>query len=603
MINLILIGIISGVTIGAGISLGEILSQHYIPNETFRLALMSLSHYTTKYLILMFCAIIAEGCFFRFCHTISHSKKNRKVFITDLVIANIPLTAVIIYFLADYNQSDFKPADILHMFFSSASAETHYPFASNYLPTFVTALAITACITPLFYLIIRRLTMHSAFKQHLLRTGAFCLAVFVFIKGLDTFVRYAYKPSSPNIVIIVIDTLRADHLPFYGYHRNTAPFLSRLAEQGVLFNNAYACSSWTAPSTASLFTSYYPFQHGVLTGMRATERLSRDSNTMHINKIPNQISTIAEILKDKGYDTFGISDNLNICEAEGFTQGFDYFETYHYEGGKAVNEKLKEWTPRIKKGKFFLYVHYMDPHKPYHRHTPWFTEQETPLQNAIAAYDSEINYVDTMIKDVFDMLSFNTGAFVIITSDHGEAFEEHGHSGHGKSLYNEEIHIPLILYFPEKNYAGTIDQNISLVDIVPTISYLIGNSPDKSREGTNLIALIDNDSSDTGRPIYVHLLNKKPGGKETIKEVETFAVLRHEWKYLRQNTVPPLLFNRKEDPSEHINMIDREKDLAFSLQAILDDFLSNCRRFTQTFHKIQVFRKQYEHLKSLGYIH
>ena len=173
-------------------------------------------------------------------------------------------------------------------------------------------------------------------------------------------------PARPNIVLVVIDTLRADHLPFYGYPKETTPFLSELAAQGVVFENAYAASSWTSPATASIFTSLYPFQHGVTMGLLAQMQLIKKDPRIKVNRIPKELTTLPEALRINGYRTFGVSDNFNISENQGFGQGFDRFLSFSHRGGQFINEQILQLKKEILAGgKYFLYVHYNDPHRPY----------------------------------------------------------------------------------------------------------------------------------------------------------------------------------------------------------------------------------------------
>lgn len=153
-----------------------------------------------------------------------------------------------------------------------------------------------------------------------------------------------------NIVLIVIDTLRPDHLPFYGYSIDTAPFLNELSAKSVVFENAYAASSWTAPAAASIFTSLYPIQHGVVTGMRAHDIVTEENQSITLNRIPDKLSTIAEVLKGAGFKTYAVADNVNISEEMGFDQGFDKFVNFQYVTAEGVNENLLKWEKDIKKG-------------------------------------------------------------------------------------------------------------------------------------------------------------------------------------------------------------------------------------------------------------
>ena len=156
--------------------------------------------------------------------------------------------------------------------------------------------------------------------------------------------------APPNVVLIVIDTLRADRLPFHGYGSNTAPFLSRLAAQGVVFENAHSTSAWTAPAMASMFTSLYPFQHHVVSGLDATLKLQRSGATIELNCIPDELETLPEAMKRAGYATFGIASNFNLGDAMGFSSGFDtYAHLRTSQTAGIVNSKLFEWEQRTRK--------------------------------------------------------------------------------------------------------------------------------------------------------------------------------------------------------------------------------------------------------------
>ena len=215
--------------------------------------------------------------------------------------------------------------------------------------------------------------------------------------------------NEPNVVLIVLDTLRADHLPFYGYKKKTAPFLSEIASRSIIFENAYSASSWTAPATASIFTSLYPFQHGVTTGLKTSKFFK-----IKLNRIPEKIKTITEILKENGYKTYGVADNINICKDEGFTQGFDRFKLLPYEFETKTNIQLEKWAEEIKaQKKYFLYIHYNDCHLPYHKRSPWYQKKENERDDLISCYDSEINYVDAKIKKMYELFGWDKNTMLI----------------------------------------------------------------------------------------------------------------------------------------------------------------------------------------------
>ena len=254
-----------------------------------------------------------------------------------------------------------------------------------------------------------------------------------------------------NIVLITIDTLRADHLSCYGYERETSPHMDKIAEEGILFKNVIAPSSWTAPSMVSLFTSTYPVNHGVVYGLQWKRK-----NKYSQDAFSEKLTTLPEILKTHGYTTFGVSSNHNLTADLGFARGFHYFE---YAGNAnpadCVNKIVSSWEDKIKGvKKFFLWVHYMDPHHPYHDRFPWIAQYSSPsltrtlnftdkssrelnrliptfkenpqhLSNLIALYDSEINYVDSHVGELIQKFELEKNTLLIIASDHGEEFLEH----------------------------------------------------------------------------------------------------------------------------------------------------------------------------------
>jgi len=288
-------------------------------------------------------------------------------------------------------------------------------------------------------------------------------SIYVVIIFLVTFVDLALpsddllggKPKNNfNIVLITIDALRADHLSCYGYDRNTSPNIDKIAQKGIIFKNAIAPSSYTVPSMASLFTSLYPTNHGVLYG-RLSDIYPDDfrkfeKNINHV--IPDKFTTLAEILKIHGYTTFGISSNLLLDKQTGFAKGFDYFEHPHSAPASYINKIVLSLEDEIRKSdKFFLWVHYLDPHFPYLPRDPWierYTSKELTqklklsekkyneflkliptlkknhqaLSNLIALYDSEINFVDFHVGELIQKLDLDKGTLIIITSDHGEDF-------------------------------------------------------------------------------------------------------------------------------------------------------------------------------------
>lgn len=299
--------------------------------------------------------------------------------------------------------------------------------------------------------------------------------------------RPAARSDAPNVLLVVFDTLRADHVTSYGYGRETTPTLTRLAREGVQFNWALASSSWTLPSHASLLTGLYPREHGAA-----------------LEPLQPSVPTLPSALAGNGYRTGAISANtLVFSRAQGFSVGFDYFSDSFYSvadsaartyyGGqvkkriltplgwadypgrrraKDVTAAALEWIAADESRPFFLMVNYFDMHDPYLPPAPWrsrFSAAETPggrlnsrlgraegltasdVQSEIDAYDGAIAYADHWFGELLDgleALEQLDGTVVVATSDHGESFGEHELFGHGMSLRLEQIHVPLIMRYP-----------------------------------------------------------------------------------------------------------------------------------------------------------
>jgi arylsulfatase A-like enzyme len=336
-------------------------------------------------------------------------------------------------------------------------------------------------------------------------------------------------PGAPNILLIVVDTLRADHLSAYGYSRPTSPGLARIASQGLLFKNAVSASSWTLPSHASMLTGLYPHDHHADGGL----------------DLGPGYRTLAEALQAHGYQTAAFSGNgPTFSRRNGFGRGFVHFEDdfqnlgslsretfYGYRVGtrlsrlhllrnmpgrvsaEEINQHALQWIDSRSRP-FFVVLNYLDAHDPYlppdpylhlytkvRRPNKWYSEHWesfehlTPeeKQAELDAYDGAINYIDAKIAYLLQKLSqrgLGKNTLVIITADHGEAFGEHGLMNHGNSLYRELIHVPLIFWEPGQIQAGKVVADpVSLTALPATVLDLIGDSGQQQFPGPSLTEL------------------------------------------------------------------------------------------------------------------
>lgn len=303
-------------------------------------------------------------------------------------------------------------------------------------------------------------------------------------------------PSRPNVILIIVDTLRADHLSTYGYERETSPVIDAFADENLKFTLAMATAPWTAPSVASIFTGLYPTAHGVGGHIGPDEAEDGRAKAAILHE---SFETLAEALGRNGYVTAGITGNAWVADYLGFAQGFDEFITLDDRPANHINfysmKLIKAFTEQSQP--FLLFVHYMDPHKPYDPPYDSPVEFREPLRETphvpsqarhIDLYDAEIGYVDSQIGKLFEQLrdrGLYRDAVIVLVSDHGEQFREHGEIGHGQNVFNYHLHVPLILKAP--GLQGRVNEVVSIMDIYPTILELTRTSPAGEYQGVSLL--------------------------------------------------------------------------------------------------------------------
>lgn len=330
----------------------------------------------------------------------------------------------------------------------------------------------------------------------------------------------AAKTDKPPIVLFVIDTLRADHVGAYGYARPTTPNLDQFAAKALRFNHAYATASWTVPSMSSLFTGVYPWDHGVTKAELVNVQEIEYQLTLN-----DQFQTLAEALRDAGYETFGVSGNYHMHEKYGMAQGFAHYKTFAFRDRDQVDMQVKDWLEQLRRvrqqGKpYFLYVHYFDPHHPYlavdpfirewlpkfdeeelkkivlenfaeEANTGYFQKNPDKMQILIDLYDSEVKAADDSVGRWLRELPDIDQSLVVITSDHGEAFGDHDNLIHGRDLYNETLRVPLLVKFPGwKNPGAAVDTHVSLIDLYPTLAGVARAEKPTYLAGVDLIPLL-----------------------------------------------------------------------------------------------------------------
>lgn len=301
-------------------------------------------------------------------------------------------------------------------------------------------------------------------------------------------------PEAPNIVLIVIDTLRADHLGCYGYFRDTSPNIDAFARDAIMFENAFAPMATTLPSHVSMFTGLYPLEHGV------------EANVRHGGKPfgwnPN-IRSVAELARDAGYATAGFVSALPLKRDVGFGVGFDVYvePPGHRQRAEETNAAALPWLERAGKKPFFLFVHFYDPHnQPYMSGPPYSTmfqadealkawareraipalverdqcRPRTPTYETMNRYDGEIRYADEQVGRLLGKLrelGLWENSVICFTSDHGEGLNQHDWPVHGR-VWREQLHVPLLLRLPPRfrpKAPRRVTELVSLIDLFPTI--------------------------------------------------------------------------------------------------------------------------------------
>ncbi|MBM3307963.1 MAG: sulfatase-like hydrolase/transferase [Candidatus Eisenbacteria bacterium] len=408
------------------------------------------------------------------------------------------------------------------------------------------------------------------------------------------------KPArQPNVVLIVIDSLRADHLAYYGYDVDTTPFLSTVIPRGVAFRRVHSTSSWAAPAAASLVTSLYPAQHGVHSGVLATRTLQDIDPRVTLNRLPAGVGTMAEALRGAGYSTWGVSDDVDVSPDLGFDRGFDRFEHRTEIGASVVNAIVRGWAGEIRgAAPYFLYIHYSDPRRPYVTRAPWYTPRRREREDAMAAYDSEISYVDDHVRALYELLGWDRDTWLIVMSVHGEEFRDHGDWYHGRTLHGEVLSVPLIFASAAGDLKPRrVEEPISIVDVLPTVREIAGLAPDPADMGLSLMPVIRGDASPSlDRVVFAELRSPPWYGGREIK-----AAMRGHLKYVLTLPDREELFNIAADPGESRDLAWNRPDLRAELRGEIERLEAEAPRYADEPLRVVIDPRTVERLRSAVY--
>lgn len=463
---------------------------------------------------------------------------------------------------------------------------------------------------------LRRNTVHLRTARRLCALAA-PLALILFLRTLpeaSAGEAPARRHERPDVILISLDTTRADHLSLYGYPLPTSPHLARLARTAVVFENAKTVIPLTGPSHASVFTSLFPHQHGTFR-----------------NGIPLKpaFHTMAEILREHGYDTAAFISGWTLREKiAGLDQGFRVYDqrmTHRYKllnrerlAEEVTDEALAFIASRKPDRPLFLFVHYFDAHDPYRRHPGTWDDLQrqnealpAPVSERVLSYDNELAYVDGQLGRLLDGLRSSgmlDEAILIVFGDHGESLGEHGYWGHGRNVHEPNLHVPLLLHAPRLlPRARRVRDPVCTLDVLPTLLSMLGLEA-KEREGLE------------GMDLFAHLVDGSPLPNRRVY-FETFkGTLRRLTRILAGDVPKYALYlgyyedNLKyilEPKSSSMQVYDLARDpretedlVAGSPPALPMSQLLTWVRSTQFSEPLQVnlSEEDIEQLRSLGYV-
>jgi arylsulfatase A-like enzyme len=438
----------------------------------------------------------------------------------------------------------------------------------------------------------------------------------------------APEPAAPPslVVLVTIDTLRADHLGSYGYPRGVSPFLDGLAEDSLVFEHALSASSHTAPSHAALFTSLYPAQH----------RLLRNGELL-----ADGLITLAEVFREQGYETAGFTP---VKFLNGLSQGFDHFRSGEvYAPAEEVFGWAREWLEsRGPERRVFVWIHLFDVHEWYQDHhvdhdavalversaelqggeLVEFLEREHGLDASrfpgrrgpvvtMNLYDAQLLRVDRELEGFFRWTrerGLYSGSLWIITSDHGEGLGNHRFLGHGRYIYNEQLRVPLLIHSGDGSFAPRrIAGRVQLVDLAPTLAEIIGGSFSEQPipiVGQSLVGLMENPGSEW-QPVAA-FAQRRPVDQRRLDEGwipgEVFAFQDGRRKIILKTEGAAEVYDLAQDPFEHFNLADDSDQRQQRLAEELTERFRRMLRQGEVIGEGEIQPEFVEELRALGYL-
>ena len=392
-----------------------------------------------------------------------------------------------------------------------------------------------------------------------------------------------------NVLLISIDTCRADYLSCYGYSSKTTPNMDAIASEGTLFRNVVSPVPMTFPAHCSMLTGTIPPVHGI------------HDNLEH--GFPGEEAPLAKILKARGFRTSGIISAFILDRRYGLDQGFDEYADNMPPGphDKAAEERKGGDTTRLaldflqgsRNKPFFLFLHYYDPHAPYEPPEPFASRfRDSPYAGEIAYVDDCIGRVVAKLKE----LGLYDSTLLVITGDHGELLGEHGEAYHSFFIYEGAVKVPLVVRRPGQKHGRVVEEPVGLIDIVPTICGLLRVELPSHVQGVDLTSrLKGGKKAQPGRYYYCESLTPTKYGANSL-----LGLVQNNWKYIQ--TTHPRLYDLEKDPGEENNLVSSRPELAAGFKSQLKSLLEREARARKGGNTAEWDAKAIANLAALGYV-
>jgi len=588
--------LVLGVLAGAGRWYFDDVAHAYFQNRQGDVFLSYLQYFVNQSTLVIVGIFLAAEILFQLLKLLPRLN-DRAIFLVRLFVVSALLCAATLY--------------VFH-------AQYWFPLALSRRVLIYVATFIGSAVVALAYMKFRQSLRSRDFGRTTAVPAIFATIVLAAINIPAVIAKHETSDQPHHVIVILIDALRADHLGSYGYSRPTSPALDAFAKESMRFTQAISQSSYTKPVIASLFTSLYPSQHNVFRNTR------HDAAGNFISDVlDDSFKTMAEYLRDAGFNTAGFLEQAQLRSYMGFAQGFYYYKP-DMGAAAEINRGFFHWLRLNKHRKLFAYLHYLDVHAPYtppsryrdmfgsFDHSTNFPEQvkdwqkfkgdvtdgnitltQTDAEQLMALYDAEIRALDDDMAALFAKLKeegIYDNSLIVITADHGDEFLEHGSVDHAHTLYDELLRVPLMIRFPKGENRGIVDMQVQTIDVLPTILEFCEIDQDPHVMGHSLLTYKSGANGHQQFPVF-------------SERADLIAMRTEKYKFIYNTELKTgELYDLQNDPTESKNLADEEVKTATQMQNEILRWAEITRSAMTDQGGVKVDEKSVKELRSLGYI-